>query len=80
MRPVSSERYISFDRPNAKSYEIEESILSFNYTASPAAFQEKDYRAKYVNIHGELGKEIVFGIDGTNRMDNLDALPFTKNI
>ena len=69
---------LAYDRPDETTHEIEESILSFNYTPAPPAFRDPSYRAKYVNIHGVLGKEIVFGIDGTNRMNDANALPFTK--
>lgn len=31
-----------------------------------------------MNIHGRLDSEIIFGVDGKECMDDLDALPFTK--
>ena len=64
--------------PNKDAHEIKASVLSFNYTRPhpyPAVYGEP---VCYVNIHGKLGGEIVFGVDGTGHMDDLDALPFTK--
>ena len=65
-------------RPSAGDYDVEESILSFNYTRVVNNFRSDEHDTEYVNIHGRLGEEIVFGIDGTNRMDDPIALPFTK--
>lgn len=64
--------------PNASEHEIGTSVLSFNYTSPKKFIRVDDNLASYVNIHGKLGCEIVFGIDGTGRMNNLDALPYTK--
>ena len=65
-------------RPSNDEYDVEESILSFNYTRVINQFRSDEHDTEYVNIHGRLGGEIVFGIDGTDRMDNPMALPFTK--
>ena len=65
-------------RPSKDKYDVEESILSFNYTRAINQFRSDKHDTEYVNIHGRLGGEIVFGIDGTDRMDNPMALPFTK--
>lgn len=65
-------------RPSNDEYDVEESILSFNYTRAVNQFRSDEHDTEYVNIHGRLGGEIVFGIDGTDRMDNPMALPFTK--
>lgn len=65
-------------RPSKDKYDVEESILSFNYTRAINQFRSDEHDTEYVNIHGRLGGEIVFGIDGTDRMDNPMALPFTK--
>ena len=65
-------------RPSKDKYAVEESILSFNYTRAINQFRSDKHGTEYVNIHGRLGGEIVFGIDGTDRMDNPMALPFTK--
>lgn len=64
--------------PNVDHHEIETCVLSFNYTKPHKLFRVDGNFVSYVNIHGELGGEIVFGIDGTGRMSNLDALPYTK--
>lgn len=65
-------------RPSIEDYDVEESILSFNYTRAVKNFRTDEHDIEYVNIHGKLGGEIIFGIDGTNRMDDSTALPFTK--
>lgn len=65
-------------RPSNDKFDVEESILSFNYTRAINQFRSDEHDTEYVNIHGRLGGEIVFGIDGTDRMDNPMALPFTK--
>lgn len=65
-------------KPFKDDYNIEESVLSFNYTRAVNRFRFDKHDMEYVNIHGRLGEEIVFGIDGTNRMDDPVALPFTK--
>lgn len=65
-------------RPSKDKYDVEESVLSFNYTRAVNQFRSDEHDTEYVNIHGRLGGETVFGIDGTDRMDNPMALPFTK--
>ena len=65
-------------RPSNDKYDVEESILSFNYTRAVNQFRSDEHDTEYINIHGRLGEEIVFGIDGTDRMGNPMALPFTK--
>lgn len=77
---------IMFDElPSKNDYDIENSVLSFNYTRPLTDLWtnrgQKDYerRVNYVNIHGRLDKgEIVFGIDATGHTDDVDVLPFTK--
>lgn len=57
---------------------LDTSVLSFNYT-TPFRYQNRIVdEANVVNIHGILGREIIFGVDGKECMDDLDALPFTK--
>ncbi|MBR3159333.1 MAG: hypothetical protein IKF14_09560 [Atopobiaceae bacterium] len=54
------------------------SVLSFNYT-TPFIYSNRIVdEANVVNIHGRLGAEIIFGVDGKECMGDLDALPFTK--
>ncbi|MCI6680949.1 MAG: bacteriophage abortive infection AbiH family protein [Parafannyhessea umbonata] len=65
-------------RPNEKDYDIEESVLSFNYTHPIKSLGSEEHETSYINIHGRLGGEIVFGIDGTGRMDDPAVTPFTK--
>lgn len=67
-----------YERPNKDDYDIEDSILSFNYTHDVDRFESEEHQASYVNIHGRLGGEIVFGIDGTDRIDDGTVLPLTK--
>lgn len=64
--------------PDADRHEIETCVLSFNYTKPHKLFRVDGNLVSYVNIHGELGGEIIFGIDGTGRMNDIDALPYTK--
>jgi hypothetical protein len=65
-------------RPNEEDFDVEESVLSFNYTRAVSVFRSDEHATSYVNIHGRLGSEIVFGIDGTDLMDDPIAMPFTK--
>lgn len=62
-------------------YNKSASVLSFNYTI-PADKESVRFEdgspISYVNIHGELGGGIVFGIDGTGLLGNRFVLPFTK--
>lgn len=65
-------------RPSEKNYDIEESVLSFNYTRPIESLRSEEHETSYINIHGRLGGEIVFGIDGTGRMNDPTVTPFTK--
>lgn len=65
-------------RPDKEGFDVEESVLSFNYTRAVSVFRSDEHVTNYVNIHGRLGGDIIFGIDGTDRMDKPIAMPFTK--
>lgn len=65
-------------RPSEEDYDIEESVLSFNYTHPIESLRSEEHETSYINIHGRLGGEIVFGIDGTGRMNDPTVTPFTK--
>ncbi|MFU0811287.1 MAG: hypothetical protein ACFWTL_06510 [Atopobium sp.] len=71
-------------RPAESEFDIEESVLSFNYTRPVKKLNSKTKLTTYVNIHGQLSEDegtqsdIIFGIDGTGRMDNPEVMPFTK--
>lgn len=67
-----------YEMPDKDSYDAETSILSFNYTNSFGWLHTDDHDVDIVNIHGKLGGEIVFGIDGTGIMDDSLRAPFTK--
>lgn len=54
------------------------SVLSFNYTNVAESYFDKGDDGVFVNIHGKLGEDIIFGIDGKDCMDNPVAVPFTK--
>lgn len=54
------------------------SVLSFNYTDLIGQFFDGGEDGAFVNIHGKLGGEIIFGIDGKGCMDNPNAVSFTK--
>lgn len=68
------------ERPEGiKKYNVEESVLSFNYTRPFGNNLGREPRANiYTNVHGSLGGEIVFGIDGSDCMEQDGALKFTK--
>lgn len=61
-----------------KDYRTSTSVLSFNYTNQVEKSFDGGEDGACVNIHGELGGEIIFGIDGKDCMDNPDAVSFTK--
>ena len=69
---------LSEERPDVDDYDIEESVLSFNYTRIANRLRTNDHDIHYVNIHGKLGGEIIFGIDGTGLLSDVDISPFTK--
>ena len=54
------------------------SVLSFNYTEQIRDCFDGGEEGACVNIHGKLGGQIIFGIDGKDCMDNPDAVAFTK--
>lgn len=57
---------------------VSTSVLSFNYTSLIEDCFDKGEDGVFVNIHGKLGEDIIFGIDGKDCMDNPIAVPFTK--
>lgn len=61
-----------------ESFAVSTSVLSFNYTDQIAEFFDGGKSGACVNIHGRLGGEIIFGIDGKDCMDNANAVSFTK--
>lgn len=65
-------------RPSKKDYDIKESVLSFNYTHPIESLHSEEHETSDINIHGRLDGEIVFGIDGTGRMNDPTVMPFTK--
>ncbi len=67
-----------YERPSEEEYDVQESILSFNYTRAANDFRSKEHAINYVNVHGRLGGETVFGIDGSRIMNNELVVPFTK--
>lgn len=66
------------ERPKEHTINIEESILSFNYTNPIKELRSETHYIDYLNIHGRLGGEIVFGIDGKDLLSESDIVPFTK--
>lgn len=66
------------ETPWGGSGEGETSLLTFNYTQPFAHLDCGIAEDNMVNIHGNLDGEVVFGIDGTECMGDLDVLPFTK--
>lgn len=61
-----------------EDFTVSTSVLSFNYTDTVARFFDGGEDGDIVNIHGKLGEDIIFGIDGKECMDNPTAVPFTK--
>lgn len=57
---------------------VSTSVLSFNYTNLISCFFDGGEYGTFVNIHGDLDNEIIFGIDGKECMDNPEAVKFTK--
>lgn len=74
----------SLERGKDKNYRVETSVLSFNYTmpAQPPFGRISSVDGyldiPFINIHGHLGDEIVFGIDGGDAMSDQNVMPFTK--
>lgn len=62
-------------RPDDKDVLV--SILNFNYT-TPKLPKFNGVEIEMTNIHGQLGSEVVFGIDGKECMDEGLAVRFTK--
>lgn len=61
-----------------EDFYVSTSVLSFNYTSVAEDHFDKGDDGVFVNIHGKLGEDIIFGIDGKDCMDNPVAAPFTK--
>jgi hypothetical protein len=75
------ELYHAIERDGKKAgddYSSSTSVLSFNYTDLVGHYFDGGDDGAFVNIHGKLGGEIIFGIDGKDCMDNPDAVSFTK--
>lgn len=57
----------------------EATVLSFNYTSpSIPSIWRNEPTFKFINIHGRLNGDIIFGADGTNCMDDSGAARFSK--
>lgn len=69
-----------YERPSEEEYDVQESILSFNYTRAAKDFHSKEHVINHVNVHGRLGGEIVFGIVGSRIMNNELVVPLYKNV
>ncbi|WP_371683376.1 AbiH family protein [Olsenella sp. Marseille-P4559] len=65
-------------KKSGDGYYSSTSVLSFNYTDLIERFFDGGEDGAFANIHGKLGQEIIFGIDGKDCMDNPDAVAFTK--
>lgn len=67
-------------RASEEHFIPEEAFLSFNYThpIKNLRFGKDGQPIPMVNVHGSLGSEMVFGIDGSDRLNNPNALRFTK--
>lgn len=63
---------------SSDDFAVSTSVLSFNYTDQIDKVFDGGEDGVCVNIHGKLGGEIIFGIDGKDCMDNPNAVTFTK--
>lgn len=63
--------------PSAEDKEPLTTVLNFNYTDLVYA-KSPELPMKPINVHGRLDKEIIFGIDGKDLLDNCHVAPFTK--
>ena len=73
--------YNAIERDGKKTdegFRTSTSVLSFNYTDEVGKIFDGGEDGCFVNIHGRLGGEIIFGIDGKDCMDNHEAVSFTK--
>lgn len=67
------------ERPDQNKNQIEESVLSFNYTRPVKNLHSSEQEATWVNIHGTLEDgETIFGIDGSDCMADREIVRFTK--
>lgn len=71
-------KILGLELPSQKDHILSGSILSFNYTRPCGIYTLGGEPVSQVNVHGSLGNEIVFGIDGKDYMTDGDVLPFTK--
>lgn len=71
-------KILGLELPSQKDHILSGSILSFNYTRPRWMYTLDGNPVSQVNVHGSLGDEIVFGIDGKDYMTDGDVLPFTK--
>ena len=53
-------------------------VLNFNYTTPGKCECSSGRELDLLNVHGKLGGDIVFGIDGAGCMDESSAVMFTK--
>ena len=63
--------------PKLEDNDVLVSFLNFNYT-TPRLPKLSGVEIEMTNIHGQLGNEVVFGIDGKDCMDEGLAVRFTK--
>ena len=65
-------------KPDDEDFSVSTSVLSFNYTSVVEDLFDKGEDGAFANIHGKLGEDIIFGIDGKDCMDDSVAVQFTK--
>lgn len=64
--------------PRVECYDVQTSVLDFNYTRPTWKEAPRHLDALVVNIHGSLSGEIVFGIEGKDCITSPETAPFTK--
>lgn len=72
------EKLISYGLLRSSDKQNETTILDFNYTRPHVPHSVRSEVADFINVHGTLEGEIVFGIDGTDCMDDPALIEFTK--
>lgn len=72
------EKLISYGLSRSADKQKETTILDFNYTRPHVPHSIRSEVADFINVHGTLDGEIVFGIDGTDCMDDPALIEFTK--
>ena len=69
---------LEFDGDELMDMAAEATVLDFNYTTPAMPDIDFDDEPQLINIHGSLGRGLIFGADGTNCLSDHGAVRFTK--